>query len=126
MNWLRSGLAAGLVISGAATSPQPTPSPTVTIVMSSYAYAPAPLTLTAGRPVRLQFQNIAGKSHDFTAPEFFARAWMLSGRVPGGKISLGAGQTTVVDLVPAAGTYRVHCSKFLHSGLGMKAQIVVR
>lgn len=96
-----------------------------TITLTSYAYNPSPLRLAAGQPVTLNFVNRAGKSHDFTAPEFFAHARILSGSAPRGRIELKGGATARITLVPAAGTYAVHCSHFLHSSFGMRAQIFV-
>ncbi len=34
--------------------------------------------------------------------------------------------TRSITLVPRAGTYRLHCSHFLHSSFGMTGTIVVR
>lgn len=113
------------VTAPAAVSAQSPPA-TVPVVLISYRYAPSPLVLKAGKPVVLLFQNRAGKAHDFVAPEFFNAARIVSGDVRRGGIALAAGQSKAVQLVPAAGTYPVHCSKFLHSAFGMKTQVVVR
>ncbi len=102
------------------------PPPTVTVTLVSYRYAPSPIALTAGQPVVLLFQNRAGKAHDFVAPEFFTSSRILSGNVRRGEVELAAGQSKAIELIPAAGTYPVHCSKFLHSTLGMKTEVVVR
>lgn len=126
MNPLRTMLAAVLVLSaGAAAQPQQTP-PTVTIALASYRYAPSPIVLEAGRPVRLVFENRAGKGHDFTAPEFFAASRLLSGNVRDGEVNVDAGKSAAVELVPAKGAYPVHCGKFMHAMMGMKTQVVVR
>jgi plastocyanin len=74
----------------------------------------------------MTFINAGGRSHDFTAREFFKAARITSGKAPGGKIELHGGERATVDLVPAAGVYKVHCSKFMHSSLGMKGSIVVQ
>ena len=100
--------------------------PTVTVALTSYHYTPSPIVLQAGQPVRLVFQNRSGKGHDFKAPQFFAASRILSGKAPEGEVELDAGETAEVTLVPARGTYPVHCSKFMHSAFGMKSQIVVR
>lgn len=121
------GLAAGLALaaSTAAAPAAPAPAARATITMTSYRYTPSPIYLAGGVPVRLVIVNTAGKAHDFSAREFFASARLLSGRVRGGKVDVPGGGSAVVDLVPARGTYRVHCTKFGHTMLGMTATIVV-
>lgn len=125
MHPLRAAATAALLLTvGAPLSAQSRP--TVTITLSSYAFSPSPIVLRAGEPVRLLFENKAGKSHDFTATEFFAASRILSGNVRGGEVDLKGGASTAVELIPAAGIYPVHCGKFLHAGLGMKTQLLVR
>jgi len=63
---------------------------------------------------------------DFTAPEFFASSRIIAGAAPGGKIGMPGRATRSITLVPRAGTYRLHCSHFLHSSFGMTGTIVVR
>ena len=99
--------------------------PTVTITLGSHYFVPSPIYLAGGVPVRLVFINQAFKTHDFSAPAFFHSARIRSGRPPRGKIVLAGGRGTQVTLVPRRGTYRVHCSRFLHSQLGMHTRIVV-
>ena len=99
--------------------------PTVTIILDNYSFEPAPIMLAAGQPVRLAFVNRSGRGHDFTAPEFFAGAHILAGAAPRGKVNLAAGGRATIDLIPAPGTYKVHCSKFTHGMRGMKTRIVV-
>ena len=118
-----------LSLAGAApliAQPAATPASARTITLTSYAFAPAALRLAAGQPVTLNFVNQAGKGHDFTAPEFFAHARILSGSAPRGRIALEGGASAAVTLVPAAGTYAAHCSHFLHSSLGMTGTIIVQ
>ena len=95
------------------------------VVLTSHHYAPAVLILRADTPVTLTLVNKAGKAHDFTAQRFFASARILSGDVEGGEIDLKAGESRTVTLIPARGEYPVHCSKFLHTQLGMRGRIVV-
>ena len=97
-----------------------------TIYVWSYHFAPDPIDLAAGRPVTLTFVNRSGSSHDFTSPTFFAYARVISGDVRNGTVELPPGETKRVTLVPRLGTYRAHCSHFLHSLLGMNDTIVVR
>lgn len=98
---------------------------TQTVTLSSFSFAPKPLHLAAGRLVTLTFVNSSGNSHDFTAKEFFAAARITEGAAPGGEIDLHGHQTKTVTLVPAAGTYKAHCSHFMHAEMGMTEQIIV-
>jgi plastocyanin len=122
---LKFRLAAVAALSLVAGSPASAQPAVQTVALWSYGYSPKPIHLKAGRPVRLVFVNRSGNGHDFTARDFFARSRILSGDVRGGKIELGAGETKTVTLVPAAGSYAVHCSHFLHRTFGMRDTIVV-
>lgn len=96
------------------------------VLLYSYGYSPNPIVLAAGQPVTLQLINRAGKGHDFSAPKFFAASRIVSGPVEDGEVDLAAGQTENVTLIPAAGTYKVHCGHPFHKMLGMQAEIEVR
>ena len=94
------------------------------------SFAPADLHLHAGQPVTIHFVNTGSGGHDFTAPEFFTAATMDAAnraRVGGakGRVSLGKGESSDVTLTPRAGTYKAHCSHFMHSSFGMTGKIVV-
>ncbi|MES2119240.1 MAG: cupredoxin domain-containing protein [Pseudomonadota bacterium] len=104
----------------------PSPYPVQRVDLANFRYAPKPIVLAAGKPVTLMFVNVAKGGHNFNARDFFARSRILAGSAPGGRIELSGGQTRSVTLVPSAGTYRVHCSHFLHSSFGMTATILVR
>ena len=99
--------------------------PTVTITLASHYFQPNPIYLAGGVPVHLVLQNKSGKTHDFTAPEFFRTAQIQAGSAPGGKITLEKGRSATIDLIPRRGTYRLHCSQPLHTMLGMAGKIVV-
>ena len=92
----------------------------------SFGFAPNPIYLTAGRPVTLTFANQSGGGHDFVAKSFFANARIIRGKVEDGEVDLAGHQSVSVTLVPRAGTYRAHCSHFLHKQFGMTDVIVVR
>lgn len=96
------------------------------IELSSFAYSPRPIEMAAGRPVRLLLTNRSGAAHDFTARAFFAAAREVRGPVDDGEVELAGRASATVDLIPARGTYKVHCSRFGHKMLGMKAVIIVR
>lgn len=102
----------------------------VTVTLANFSFTPADLHLHAGQPVTIHFVNEGSGGHDFTAQEFFAAAIMDAAnrtRVEGGKgrVSLGKGESSDVTLTPKAGTYKVHCSHFGHSTLGMTGSVVV-
>ena len=96
-----------------------------TIVVWSFGFAPHPIQLAAGKPVTLTFANRSGGSHDFTAVNFFLNATITAGAAPDGEIALKPYETRTITLVPRAGTYKAHCSHFLHKQMGMSDQIIV-
>lgn len=102
---------------------------TVEVTLSSFEFTPSLLRLSADRPYVLQLINRASGGHDFAAPEFFAASRVHAGdaaRVAEGEIDLEGGESASVRLVPAAGEYRLVCTHFGHSALGMTGKIVVR
>jgi uncharacterized cupredoxin-like copper-binding protein len=102
-----------------------TANPTVNITLASHYYQPNPIYLAGGVPTRLVFENKSGKTHDFKAPDFFRAARIISGAAPGGVVTLQKGRGTVIELVPARGRYRVHCTQPFHTMLGMTGSIIV-
>ena len=116
-------LTAALALIAAPTAAAPVASATITL--TSHRFTPAPIYLAGGVPVRLILVNRAGKTHDFTAQKFFRASRILAGRAPGGEVSLRAGESRVIDLIPARGTYKVHCGEFGHKMLGMSTMIIV-
>lgn len=100
--------------------------PRVMIVLGSHYFQPNPIYLAGGVPVHLIIENRAGKTHDFSAPEFFGAARIIAGTAPNGKITLQKGRGTTIDLVPRRGTYKLHCSQPFHTMLGMTGRIIVR
>ncbi len=100
----------------------------VTVTLANFSFSPADLHLHAGNPVTIHFVNAGSGGHDFTAEEFFAAATMDAANrahVIKGRVSLGKGESSDVTLTPRAGTYKVHCSHFGHSALGMTGKVVV-
>jgi plastocyanin len=102
----------------------------ISVELSNFKFSPDQLTLQHGHAYRLHLVNEAGGAHDFMAAEFFAASKVAaadSGSVVDGKIKLAGHQTVDVTLTPEkAGTYELHCSHFMHSGMGMKGQIIVQ
>ena len=116
-------------ISGSASAQDAIAPVKQTITLSSYAYAPSVITLKANVPVTLHLVNNATKSHNFSAPEFFASAAMTpaeKSKVVDGAIDLDDSQTVDVTLTPHAGTYTLTCTHFMHSMLGMTGKIIVQ
>jgi plastocyanin len=123
MSMFRVAAPAALFLAlGAPTAAQ---EPGQTIVVWSFGFSPHPIALAAGRPVTLTFQNRSGSSHDFTAKTFFGNSTITAGAAPEGEIELGPHETKRITLIPRAGTYKAHCSHFMHAMLGMSDEIVV-
>ena len=101
------------------------PKARATVTLTSHRFTPSPIYLAGGVPVQLILHNRAGKTHDFTARQFFRASRLLRGRARGGEVRLGAGRSAVIDLVPTRGTYKVHCGEFGHKMLGMSTIIIV-
>ena len=118
-----SALAPLLLLTASPSAAQPAAQ---VINLSSFAYSPQPIQLRAGQPVTLTFVNRSTSGHDFTAPNFFANARIVSGTAPDGEVELRGVETKSITLVPRAGTYGVHCSHFLHKQMGMRTRIYVR
>jgi plastocyanin len=97
----------------------------VTVALSNFHIAPATIRLAAGRPVRLVFTNASGSSHNFTAPEFFAHATVVTGPVEHGEVELPGHTSASVTLTPARGTYKAKCAHFGHKMMGMSATIII-
>jgi len=104
------------------------PSARTDIVLADFSFTPASLHLKAGQTVTLHFVNRGSGGHNFDAPEFFAAAQIdpaSAGAVKDGKVELKKGLSADVTLVPAKGSYHVHCSHLMHTGFGMKGDITV-
>jgi uncharacterized cupredoxin-like copper-binding protein len=119
-------LLAGFV--GGATAAQG-PAQAVTVELSNFKFTPGTLTLTHGRPYVLHFVNSASGGHDFVAKEFFAASIIAPedrAKVTNGEVELSGGESTDIHLVAnSPGTYKSHCSHFMHSSFGMTGKVVV-
>jgi plastocyanin len=103
------------------------PTNVVPVQLYSYGFTPSPIVLRAGQQTTLVFTNAAGKGHEFKAPGFFRAAKLVSGSVDDeGSIELQPHQSASITLIPARGTYRVHCGHFMHDQLGMHTFIYVQ
>lgn len=119
-------IAAVAALSIAFVAPAAAQPVTQTIQVSSFAFSPHPIHLAAGAPVTLTFVNESGSGHDFTAKRFFASSRIVAGSAPDGEIELRGHETKSITLVPAAGTYKAHCSHFFHKQMGMTDEIIVQ
>jgi len=126
-NILFSALLAVLV-SGAATAqngPQ-----ALTVELSNFKFTPGTVTLTHGRAYVLHFVNSSSGGHDYVAKDFFAAATIAPedrAKVKNGEVELSGGETADIHLVAnTPGTYKSHCSHFMHSSFGMTGQVVVQ
>lgn len=101
----------------------------LTVELSNFKFTPGTLTLARGRPYVIHFVNAASGGHDFVAKDFFAAATIAPedrAKVKNGEIELDGGETADVHLVAnSAGTYKSHCSHFMHSAFGMTGTVVV-
>lgn len=121
-----------LVLSVAVTTPalaRPDAAERIEIAMSSFKYSPANITLRHGQSYVLHFVNQSDGGHNFVAKRFFEAAQITSGdrkSVLNGEVALKGGETEDIHLIaPAIGRYEAHCSHFMHSTFGMKAEVVV-
>lgn len=113
----------------ASSSADSTGAETAEVKLASFRFTPAELNLQAGRPYILKVINTASGGHDFSAPKFFAAATIApqdAARISGGKIKLRGGETVLIHLVPAAGTFKLACTHFGHAFMGMTGRIIVR
>jgi len=101
----------------------------INISLSDYAFAPAALNLKAGTAYHLHFTNAGTKDHDFTAPEFFATSQIApedQAKIKRGTVAIDKGKDVDVTVTPGAGDYKVTCTHFMHSMMGMHGTITVQ
>lgn len=115
---------AGSPVNSAGTEDQP-----VRVQLTSFRFEPSTVALVHGQRYVLELTNGSGGGHNFDSPEFFQAASIApedAHLVRAGRVAVGAGQTASIHLAaPAAGHYKVKCTHFMHSALGMKGEIVV-
>ena len=98
------------------------------VLLSSFDIQPTSMSLRAGEPVRLRLINNSGQVHRFSAEGFFASG-QVRGReqalIRGGTVTVPAGETRELLIVPRAGRYSVRCANLFHRLMGMTARIIV-
>lgn len=100
----------------------------VDVQLSNFDFTPKTLGLRHGQPYRLHLTNTGSGGHNFSAPKFFAAAAIAPQDAAGvvkGSVDLKKGESRDIRLVPARGRYKLKCTHFLHSGFGMKGEIIV-
>ena len=97
--------------------------------LSNFAFTPSRIEMKSGEAYRLHLVNQANGGHNFDAGAFFAAAQVApsdQAKISKGTVELKKGETADIRLVaPAPGTYKLHCSHFLHTSFGMTGEIVV-
>ena len=123
-----------LVALGATTSAAQTPdwsqAKPLTIELSSFKFTPATATLQRGTAYRLHLVNTSSGGHDFVAKELFAGSIVAPedrAKITNGGVDVDGGGSVDVRLVPnKTGSFKVHCSHFMHSTFGMTGTITVQ
>lgn len=102
---------------------------TVEIALDSYAFTPKTLHLKRGVPYRLHFVNKADKGHNYDAPGFFEALTVAPDdrdKVAEGKLEVDKGASADVRaMATTPGKYKVQCSHFMHTTLGMTGEAVI-
>jgi plastocyanin len=100
----------------------------IDIALANFAFSPATISLVHGQPYVLHLSSSGG--HSFAAKAFFAAATIPAAdraRIKDGKIELAGGESVDIHFTgPAAGTYQIKCTHFLHASFGMTGKFVVR
>jgi plastocyanin len=102
----------------------------IAITLTDYAFTPGALELKQSVAYQLHFVNNGSKSHNFTAPEFFADSQIAPedmAKVKNGTVELGNGQSADIAVTPShPGTYAFDCTHFMHKMMGMHGEIAVQ
>jgi hypothetical protein len=103
---------------------------TVQVVMTNYAFTPNALQFRSNTPYHLRLVSNSGHGHSFAASDFFAAVGIAPedrSRVVAGVVEVEGGQVVDVKIVPArSGSYKFHCSHFLHSTFGMTGEALIQ
>lgn len=101
----------------------------IDVHLTNFHFTPDKIQMQHGEAYRLHLVNDASGGHNFDAGSFFAAAQIAppdQARIKKGIVELKGGEAVDIRLVaPAAGTYKLHCSHFLHTSFGMTGEIVV-
>ena len=115
-----------LALAALTASPQE-PAQRIDVALSNFKFTPATIRMKPGNAYILHLSS-SGR-HSFKARTFFAAAKITPtdrARIAGGKIELEDGDSIEIHLIaPAAGSYPVRCTHFLHADFGMTGNIIV-
>jgi len=115
---------------GAAQTPDWSQAKPLTIELSSFKFTPSTETLEHGTAYRIHFVNTSSGGHDFVAKEFFAGSTVAPedrAKITNGGVDVDGHGSVDVRLIPnRAGSFKVHCSHFMHSSFGMTGTITVQ
>ena len=115
---------------GAAQTPDWSQAKPLTIELSSFKFTPATETLQHGTAYRIHFVNKSSGGHGFVAKEFFAGSIVAPedrAKITNGGVDVDGGESVDVRLIPnKTGSFKVHCSHFMHSSFGMTGTITVQ
>ncbi|MBO9714678.1 plastocyanin/azurin family copper-binding protein [Sphingomonas sp.] len=119
-------LLALLAVPAAEARQQPAPQ-RVDVAMSNFKFSPTTIRMKPGAAYVLHLTSSG--SHSFEAKAFFAAAKVAPAdraKIAGGKVEVDSDAPVDIHFIaPAAGTYPVRCTHFLHASFGMTGQIVV-
>lgn len=128
--YLTFATALSLGVTASATAQQDAAETRIAITLTSFAFTPEVTTLEHGRRYVLHLDNQSGGGHNFAAPAFFAAAVIAPAdraKISRGRVEVGGHESVDIHLTaPAAGSYALRCTHFLHTGFGMSGSIVVR
>jgi plastocyanin len=100
----------------------------VEVILADFSFSPQTIRLRAEEQVVLRLTNRGSGGHNFSAPEFFAKARLDPASATlarKGKVEVRKGASIDLTLTPAGGRYKLKCTHFLHGGFGMKGEIIV-
>lgn len=102
----------------------------VGIVMTNFAFTPDTVQFEIGVPYRLHFTNNGSSDHSFSDSQLFASATIAAedaGKIHDGTVEVPEGQIVDIRFVATKpGSYRFHCSHFLHASFGMRGTAIVQ
>ena len=115
---------------GATQTPDWSQAKPLTIELSSFKFTPNSETLQRGTAYRIHFVNASSGGHDFVAKEFFAASMVAPedrAKITNGGVDVDGNGSVDVRLIPnRTGSFKVHCSHFMHSTFGMTGTITVQ
>ncbi len=100
----------------------------IEVTLANFEFRPQQIALVAGQPIVLVLSNTTDGGHNFAAADFFAAAQVRAedaATIASGAVEVPAHDSIAIGLVPTAGAYRLACTHFGHSALGMTGSISV-